>query len=98
MTHLALAEFPVQCVCVNCIVCVAQERFVDGIVLMILTFNWSQNDTGVVIGDDVGVAVLGLVDLQVGVLPGELLSWIDGLEEEKKREELLKPLLYYRTH
>lgn len=53
--------------------------------MIILTFNWSQNDTGVVIGDDVGVAVLGFVDLQVGVLPGKLLSWIDGLQEEKKR-------------
>lgn len=56
-----------------------------GVVLLILTFNWSQNDAGVVIGDDVGVAVLGFVDLQVGVLPGELLSWIDGLQEEKER-------------
>lgn len=57
-----------------------------GVALTILTFNRSQNDTGVVIGDDVGVTVLGFVDLQVGVLPGELLSWIDGLQEEKERK------------
>lgn len=63
---------------------------------MILTFNWCQNDTGVVIGDDVGVAVLGFVDLQVGMLPGELLSWIDGLQEEKEKKSL-KAMLHYNT-
>ena len=43
------------------------------------TFNGSQDDSGVVVCYDVSVAVLGLVDLQVGVLPGELLPWIDRL-------------------
>lgn len=62
---------------------------------MILTVYWSQNDAGVVIGDDVGVSVLGLVDLQVGMLPGELLSWIDGLEEEKDRKCLRSVVLHY---
>lgn len=34
-----------------------------------------------VVGDDVGIAVLGLVHFQVGVLPRELLAWVDGLWE-----------------
>lgn len=33
-----------------------------------------------VVGDHICIAVLGLVDLQVGVLPGELLSRINGLK------------------
>lgn len=32
-----------------------------------------------VVGNDVGIAVLWLVDLEVGVVPGELLTWFDGL-------------------
>lgn len=44
-----------------------------------LTFDGSQDDTGVVVGDDVGVTVFGLVHLQVGVFPGELLARVDGL-------------------
>lgn len=32
-----------------------------------------------VVGDDVGVTIFGLVHLQVGVFPGELLARIDGL-------------------
>lgn len=44
-----------------------------------LTIDGSQDDTGVVVGDDVGVTIFGLVHLQVGVFPGELLAWIDGL-------------------
>lgn len=43
------------------------------------TFNVLQDDAGVVVGDDVGVAVLGLVHFQVGMLPRELLARIDGL-------------------
>ena len=45
-----------------------------------LTVNGSQDDAGVVVGDDVGVAILGLIHLQVGVLPGELLAWVDRLD------------------
>lgn len=44
-----------------------------------LTLNGSQDDAGVVVGNDVGVTILGLVHLQVGMFPGELLAWIDGL-------------------
>lgn len=44
-----------------------------------LTINGSQDDPGVVVGDDVGVAIFGLVHLQVGVFPGELLAWVDRL-------------------
>lgn len=49
---------------------------------MSLTFDWSQDDSRVVIGDDVGVTIFGLVHLQVGMFPGELLAWIDRLTEE----------------
>lgn len=44
-----------------------------------LTLDGSQDDAGVVIGDDVGVTIFGLVHLQVGVFPGELLARIDRL-------------------
>lgn len=44
-----------------------------------LTVNGSQDDTGVVVGDDVGITIFGLVHLQVGMFPGELLPWIDRL-------------------
>lgn len=46
------------------------------------TFYGCQDYAGVVVGDDVGVSVLGFVDLQVGMLPGELLTRIDGLWRE----------------
>lgn len=46
------------------------------------TFDGRQDYAGVVVGDDVGVSVLGFVDLQVGMLPGELLTRIDGLWRE----------------
>ena len=36
-----------------------------------------------VIGDDVSITVLGLVHLQVGVLPGELLTGVDGLQHRE---------------
>ena len=32
-----------------------------------------------VVGDDIGIAVLGLVHFQVGVLPRKLLARVDGL-------------------
>lgn len=35
-----------------------------------------------VVRDDVSVAVFGLVDFQVGMLPGELLAGVDGLERK----------------
>lgn len=49
-----------------------------------LTFYGSQDDSGVVVRYDVSVAVFGLVDLQVRVLPGELLTRIDGLRRSSK--------------
>lgn len=38
-----------------------------------------------VVGDDVCIAVLWLVDLQVGVFPGELLARINGLDGKERR-------------
>lgn len=49
------------------------------------TFDGLQDDAGVVVGDDVGVAVLGLVHLQVGVLPCELLARVNGLRGKGRR-------------
>lgn len=40
-----------------------------------------------VVGDDVGVTILGLVHLQVGVLPGELLAWINRLMGVQRQAE-----------
>lgn len=39
-----------------------------------------------IIGNDVSVAVLWFVDLQVGVLPCELLTGVDGLQEAKDKD------------
>lgn len=53
-----------------------------------LTLDGSQDDSGVVVGDDVGVAVLWFVHLQVGVLPCELLTGVDGLEGTREQVRL----------
>lgn len=53
-----------------------------------LTLNRSQDDAGVVVGDDVGVTIFGLVHLQVGVFPGELLAWIDRLIGGRDRQNM----------
>lgn len=45
------------------------------------TFDGQQDDARVVVGDHVGVAVFGLVHFQVGVLPGELLAGVNGLQK-----------------
>lgn len=50
-----------------------------------LTLDGSQDNAGVVVGDDVGVSIFGLVHLQVGVFPGELLAWINRLMWEGVR-------------
>lgn len=55
---------------------------------MHLTLNAGEDDPGVVIGDDVGVAVLWFVHLQVGVLPCELLTGVDGLEGTREEVRL----------
>lgn len=59
-----------------------------------LTINRSEHHPGVVIGNNVCIAVLRLVDFHVGVLPGKLLAWINGLwkragknREADRREE-----------
>lgn len=44
-----------------------------------LTVDTGEQDSGVVVGNHVGISVLWFVDLQVGVLPGELLTGVDGL-------------------
>lgn len=49
------------------------------------TVNSREQDSGVVVGDHVGVAVLWFVDLQVGVLPRELLTRVDGLRSRRGR-------------
>lgn len=38
-----------------------------------------------VVSNNVGITVLWLVDLQVGVLPCELLAWINGLQGKDER-------------
>lgn len=48
---------------------------------MLGTFNGQQDDARVVVGNHVGVSVFGLVHFEVGVLPGELLARVNGLQE-----------------
>lgn len=43
------------------------------------TVNSREQDSGMVVGNHVGISVLWFVDLQVRVLPCELLTRIDGL-------------------
>lgn len=52
-----------------------------------LTINGGQHDSGVIVSDDVCIAVLGLVDLQVGVFPGELLAGVNRLQNRKTKHE-----------
>lgn len=52
-----------------------------------LTIDGGQDDTRVVIRDHVCIAVFGLVHFQVGVLPGELLTRVNGLEESGEKTE-----------
>lgn len=53
-----------------------------------LTVDGRQDDTRVVVGDDVGVTIFGLVHLQVGVFPGELLARIDGLMRARSGSDM----------
>lgn len=48
---------------------------------MRLTLDAGEYNPGVIVGNDVSVAVLWFVDLQVGVLPCELLTRVDGLQD-----------------
>lgn len=52
-----------------------------------LTIHRCEDDPGVVVGYNICIAVLWLVDLQVGVLPGELLSWINRLTHRGREWE-----------
>lgn len=63
-----------------------------------LTINRGEHHSGVIIGDDVCIAVLWLVDFHVGVLPGKLLAWINGLLESRdgKRGERWRENNYKR--
>lgn len=47
-----------------------------------------------VVGDHVGVAVLWFVDLQVGVLPRELLTRVDGLRSRRGRIIILPACMF----
>lgn len=49
-----------------------------------LTIYRCKNDPGMVIGDNIRIAVLWLVDLQVRMFPGELLSWINRLTDRDR--------------
>lgn len=40
-----------------------------------------------VIGNHICIAIFRFIHFQVGVLPGELLPWINGLRREKRRRE-----------
>lgn len=53
--------------------------------LACLTLNAGEYNPGVIIGNDVSVAVLWFVDLQVGVLPCELLTGVDGLQDAEDK-------------
>lgn len=52
-----------------------------------LTIDGGQDDTGVIVGNYVCIAVFRFVHFQVGVLPGELLPRIDGLRREEGGRE-----------
>lgn len=52
-----------------------------------LTLNAGEYNPGVIIGNDVSVAVLWFVDLQVGVFPRELLTGVDGLRGGAKKDK-----------
>lgn len=49
------------------------------------TIDGGEHHPGVVIGDDVCIAVLWFVHFHVGVLPGELLARVDGLQQRRRR-------------
>lgn len=55
-----------------------------------LTLNAGENDPGMVVGNDIGVAILWFIHLQVGVLPCELLPGVDRLQETGKEVSQLR--------
>lgn len=65
-----------------------------------LTINRGEDHSGVVIGDNVCIAILWLVDLHVGVFPGKLLARINRLrgqggERINKRKVQKETLEFY---
>lgn len=52
---------------------------------MTVTVHGGENNSRVVVSNNVGITVLWLVDLQVGVLPCELLAWINRLQGGDER-------------
>lgn len=66
--------------------CYRQVQLLDGVPTPVtLTIDGSQDDTRVVIGYHVCIAVFRFIHFQVGVLPGELLPGINGLWRERER-------------
>lgn len=57
-----------------------------------LTVNAGQHDPGVVVRDDISIAVLWFVDLQVGILPGELLAGVNRLMDTQKKDRIIKTM------
>lgn len=49
-----------------------------------LTIYRRKNDPGMVVGNNVRIAVLWLVDFKVRMFPGELLSWINRLTDRDR--------------
>lgn len=49
------------------------------------TIDGGEHHPGVVVGDDVCIAVLWFIHFHVGVLPGELLARVDGLQQRRRR-------------
>jgi len=43
------------------------------------TLHWRQLDTGMIVGCDIGIAILRFIVLQIGVVPGELLARLNAL-------------------
>ena len=59
-----------------------------------LTVYRREDDPRVVVGDDVCIAVLWLVYLQVRVFPGKLLARVDGLRDREREREREKERQY----
>lgn len=55
----------------------------------------AKNDTRVIVGDDVGVAILRFVTFEFRVLPRELFAWIDRLETTPINEPPCPAFLSY---
>lgn len=63
-----------------------------------LTLNAGEYDPGMIVCNDVSVAVLWFVHLQVGVLPCELLTGVDGLEGTRNKVRLKRKTMNKFRH